>query len=224
MRNMICKSDNVMIFWYILFTCTFLSCFPKTFEKVIERFYDVIWITGLDDQNQFSISIFVWIIKPVFLWLGCHVTQSIKGLSHIGTADTRAHTYTMSRSQKTDMKTTTATTRGRGGCHYCRRLTHSVCILERTIRICQSNEPHEVSTNRTDGDLDREGGTSNTEGRGDKPPSTFSGQAIYFHYGSLTAFLYHSALGALLLIGLWATGINSWYINRPGSTLLTCPR
>lgn len=61
-------------------------------------------------------------------------------------------------------------------CHYCWRLTHSYCILERTMRLCQSNDGHWVSTYCTDGDLDwgRACQTQREERGEDEDPFVFS--------------------------------------------------
>lgn len=94
------------------------------------------------------------------------MTQSITGLSHID-----KDTELMKRStQRTKTHNTTKNDRhennnGLRDCHYCWCLTRSFCVLERTIRLCQSNEPHRASTYCTDGDLDRGESMSNTERR-----------------------------------------------------------
>lgn len=104
-----------------------------------------------------SISTVIFMKYQAFcLQLPRHVTQSIPGLSHID-----KDTELMKRSiqhAKTHNKTKNdrhENNKGLRDCHYCWCLTCSFCILERTIRLCQSNELHRASTNRTDGDLDR---------------------------------------------------------------------
>lgn len=93
------------------------------------------------------------------------MTQSITGLSHIDN-DTELMKRTLQHT-KTDYTTKTVRQENNGlrDCHYCWCLTRSFCLLEWTIRLCQSNEPHRVSTNCTDRDLDRGGTMSNTERR-----------------------------------------------------------
>lgn len=154
------------------------------------------------------------------------MTQSIPGLSHID-----KDTELMKRSiqhAKTHNKTKTdrhENNKGLRDCHYCWCLTCSFCILERTIRLCQSNELHRASTNRTDGDLDRgEACQTQSDEKGEtKIPPCFQTRRYIsiMPPWQLSYIIQHS--GILLLIGLWATAITLQRTSRHGSTLLTRP-